>query len=181
MAKSNNPMHVLIFQCGWETKSLHTIFSYIFTSLSNDVIFEKTLAHWFFKQSNEIHGGVPQTLDNIRTEADYVNFSVNLLSVHRTQLTLKTEFKYILADTVVRIHDVFLVIIRNKPYGKYKDQTNHLIHHFWDILLCVILLWFLFTQLLSFYDEQFYSKYPFGNFMEDSKFDELSKFLQSHC
>ena len=79
MAKSNNPMHPLIFQCGWETKSLHTIFSYICTSLSNDMISEKTLAHWFFKQSNKIHGGVPLTLDNIKIEADLVKLSVNLL------------------------------------------------------------------------------------------------------
>ena len=27
----------------------------------------------------------------------------------------------------------------------------------------------------------FESEYPFGNFLEYSKFDELSEFLQSHC
>ena len=29
--------------------------------------------------------------------------------------------------------------------------------------------------------DNFDSEYPFGTFLEDSKFDELSKFLQSHC
>ena len=91
MAKSNNPIHVLIFQCGWETKSLHTIFSSIFSFLSNDKIFEMTVAHRFFNQSNKIHGGVPPTLDNIKTEADLVNVSVNLLFVYRTQLTHKNK------------------------------------------------------------------------------------------
>ena len=74
-AKSNNPMHVLIFQCGQETQSLHTIFIYIFTSLSNDMRFGKTLAQWFFKQSYEILQGVLPTFDNIKTEADLVNVS----------------------------------------------------------------------------------------------------------
>ena len=52
MAESNIPMHALIFWCGWETKSLHTIFSYIFTSLSNDIRCGNNLSQWFFKQSN---------------------------------------------------------------------------------------------------------------------------------
>ena len=50
MDKNNTPMHALIFQCWWETKSLHTTFSYILTSLSNDMRYENTLSHWFFKQ-----------------------------------------------------------------------------------------------------------------------------------
>ena len=75
MAKSNNPMHVLIFQCGQETQGLHTIFIYIFTSLSNDMRFGKTLAQWFSKQSYDILQGVLPTFDNIKTEADLVNFS----------------------------------------------------------------------------------------------------------
>ena len=31
MGESNIPMHALIFRCGWETYSIHTIFSYLFT------------------------------------------------------------------------------------------------------------------------------------------------------
>ena len=37
-------MHDIIFHFGWEMKSLHTIFSYIFTYLYNDTIFVKTLS-----------------------------------------------------------------------------------------------------------------------------------------
>ena len=77
----------LIFQCGWETKSLYTIFKYIFTCLSNDLRCGKTLSHWFFNKSNEIHGGVLPTLEDIKTEPDLVNLFVNSLFVHRTQLT----------------------------------------------------------------------------------------------
>ena len=29
--------------------------------------------HWFFNQSNEIYGGVPPTLDNIKIVPDLVN------------------------------------------------------------------------------------------------------------
>ena len=41
----------------------------------------------------------------------------------------------------------------------------------------------LICYLRFYYDSCLYfdSEYPFGNFLEDSKFDELSKFLQSHC
>ena len=67
------PMHSLMFWCKWETKSLHTIFRYIFTSLSNDMRCGKTLSHWFFKQSNEVYGGISPNLDNKKTEPDLVN------------------------------------------------------------------------------------------------------------
>ena len=67
MGESNIPMHALIFRCGWETNNIHTIFSYLFTSLSNDMRCGKTLAHWLFKQLNEIYGGTPPSLDNIKT------------------------------------------------------------------------------------------------------------------
>ena len=77
-------MHALIFRCGLETKSLYTTFSYIFTSPSNDMRCGKTLDHWFFKQSNDIYGGVPTTIDNIKTEPDLLNLFVNLLFFHRT-------------------------------------------------------------------------------------------------
>ena len=62
MAKGNIPMYDLIFCCGWETNIIHAIFSYIFTSLSNNMRFGKTLAYWFFKLSNYICGGVTPTL-----------------------------------------------------------------------------------------------------------------------
>ena len=97
MAESNIPMHALIFRCGWETKSLHTILSYIFTSLSNGMIRGKNLSYWLFKQSNEIYRGVPTTLDDIKTAPDLVICFVNYLSFHRTQLTHKTNFNHILA------------------------------------------------------------------------------------
>ena len=66
MDESNIPMHALIFICGWETKGIHTIFSYMFTSLSNERRCGNTLAHWFFKQSDEIYGGIPPSLDDIK-------------------------------------------------------------------------------------------------------------------
>ena len=50
MGESNIPMHALVFRCGWETNSIHTIFSYLFTSLSNDIRCGKRLAQCFFKQ-----------------------------------------------------------------------------------------------------------------------------------
>ena len=74
MAESNIPIHALIFLCGWATKIIHTIFIFIFTSLSNDTICGNTLDHWFFKQLNEIYGAVPATPDNIKTEPDLVIF-----------------------------------------------------------------------------------------------------------
>ena len=79
MGESNIPMHTLIFRCGWETNSIHTIFSYLFTSLSNAMRCGKTLAHWFFKQSNAIYGGTPPSLDDIKTEPELVKLFVDAL------------------------------------------------------------------------------------------------------
>ena len=73
MLESNIPMHALIFRYGWETNSIHNIFSYLFNSLSNDMRCGKTLAHWFFKQSNEFYGGTPPSLNDIKTEPELVN------------------------------------------------------------------------------------------------------------
>ena len=99
------------------------------------MILEKTVAHWFFKQSNEIHGGVSPTFDNIKTEANLVTLIVDILFVHRTQLTHKTKFMHIIAATVLRFYDAFLGIFGYEPSGKYKDQTHQPFHHFWDIFL----------------------------------------------
>ena len=129
MGESNIPMHALIFRCGWETNSIHTIFSYLFTSLSNDMRCGKTLAHWLFKQLNEIYGGTPPSLDGIKTEPESVKLFVNALFVHRTRITHKTKFKNILAATVLRFHGSFLEVIGNETSGKYKDPTHHHFHH----------------------------------------------------
>ena len=110
-------MHALIFRCGWETNSIYTIFIYLFTLLSNDTRCGKTLAHWFFKQSNEIYGGTPPSLDNIKTEPESVRLFVNALFVHRTHISHKTKFKSILAATVLRFHGSFLEVIGNEPSG----------------------------------------------------------------
>ena len=85
----------------------------------------KTLSRWFFNQSNYIYGGVPPTIDNIKTELDLVNYFFDSLIFHRTQLTYKTNFKRILATTVLIFHEAFLGIIGNEPFFKYKDSTHH--------------------------------------------------------
>ena len=54
---------------------------------------------------------------------------VDILFFHRTQLTHKTKFKRILDATVMIFNDKFLEIIGNEPAGKYKDPTNHTLHH----------------------------------------------------
>ena len=79
MAEANIPMQTMISCCGWETKSLHTIFSYVFISMSNDTRCGKTLANWFYKVSSEIYGGVPHTLDDIRTGSQMVHLFINSL------------------------------------------------------------------------------------------------------
>ena len=89
----------------------------------------KTLAHWLFKQSNEIYGGTPPSLDKIKTEPEWVKLFVNALFVHRTQIRHKKKFNRILAATVMRFHGSFLEVIGNEPSGKYKDTTHHHFHH----------------------------------------------------
>ena len=92
MGESNIPMIALIFRCGWETNSIHTIFSYLFTQLANDMRCGKTLAHWLFKQLNDIYGGAPPSLDDIKTEPESVKLFVNALFVHRTHISQNTKF-----------------------------------------------------------------------------------------
>ena len=75
----------------------------------------KTHAHWFFKQSNDIYGGTPPSLEDIKTEPESVKLFVNALFVHRTHISHKKKFKSILAATVLRFHGSFLEVIGNKP------------------------------------------------------------------
>ena len=49
----------------------------------------------------------------MKTEPGMVNFFVDYLFVHRTQITHKTKFKHILAATIMRFHDAFIGIIGN--------------------------------------------------------------------
>ena len=60
-----------------DTYSIHTIFSYLFTSFANEMRCGKTLAHWLFKQSDEIYGGTPPSLDDIKTEPELVSFHIS--------------------------------------------------------------------------------------------------------
>ena len=93
MSKGNISIHAIIFCCGWETKSLHTIFSYIFTSLSNYTRYGKTLAHWFFMVSNDIYGGASPTLDNTKTEPEKVIFFVDDLFSLKDIVHTQHEFE----------------------------------------------------------------------------------------
>ena len=83
MTGGNIPVHALVFCCGWETNSNQTIFSYIFTYLPNNIICVKTLAHWFFKIWMKFLG-LPPTLDDIKTEPEKLNMSVDSLFVNKT-------------------------------------------------------------------------------------------------
>ena len=85
----------------------------------------KTLYHWFFKPSNEICGGTPTSLDDIKIEPELEILFVDLLFVHRTQITHKTKFKLILAATVLIFHGSFLEIISNEPSGRYEYATHN--------------------------------------------------------
>ena len=91
MGESNIPMHAIIFLCVWETNSVHTIFGYLFTLLSNDMRCGNTLAHWVFKHSNEFMGAPPPSLDDIKTEPESVKLFVNALFVHRTHISHKKK------------------------------------------------------------------------------------------
>ena len=88
----------------------------------------KTLACWFYKMSSEIYGGVPLTLDDIRTDSQMVYLFVNSIFVNNTGLWYKTTLKHILASYVLLFYDIFLGIIVNEPSGKYKDSSHHSFH-----------------------------------------------------
>ena len=127
MGESNIPMHALIFRCGWETNSIHTIFSYLFTSLSNSTRFGNTLFHWLFKQSNEIYGGNPPKSWRYQNRTWIGEF--DCWCTLCPQNAHYGQFKRILAATVLRFHGSFLEVIGNEPSGKYKDPTHHYFHH----------------------------------------------------
>ena len=108
MGESNIPMHALIYWCGGETNIIHTIFFYLLTLLCNDIIYGNTLALWLFKQSKEIYGAPPPSLDDIKTEPELVILCVDALFFYITHIRHKTKFKRILAATVQRFHGSFL-------------------------------------------------------------------------
>ena len=128
MAKANIPIHATILLCSWETKSLHTIFNYVFTYMSNNMIYRKSLAQWFYKVYSDIYGGVTPNLDDIKTEYQMVHLFANIIYVHNTGIRYKTKFKDILHASVLQFYDAFLGVIVNKPSGKYKDCSHHAFH-----------------------------------------------------
>ena len=54
-----------------------------------------------------------------------VHFFVNIIFVQKNGLRYKTKLKHILAASVLRFYYVFLGIIVNEPYGRYKDHSHH--------------------------------------------------------
>ena len=125
ITKGNIPMHAIIFRCGWDTKSLHIIFSYVFTSMSNDRRYGKALDHQFYKASSDIYGSVNQTLDGIQTESDKVQLFVNSLFIIDTGIHHNKKLKRILSESGLRFHHAFICIIGNEPSGKYNNPSNH--------------------------------------------------------
>ena len=97
-------MYDLIFCCGWETNSIRCFLSYIFTYLSNYMIFRKILAHWLFNLPNDVFGGFPAILDDIQIEPEKVGLIVDSLFVHKTAITHNKTFKRIIAASVMRFH-----------------------------------------------------------------------------
>ena len=93
------------------------------TSMSNDMRCGKTLAHWFYKVSSDIYGGVTPTLDEIQTDSHMVHLFVGIIFVHNTGLHYK-KLKHILSAYVLRCYDAFLGIILKEPSGKYKDPSH---------------------------------------------------------
>ena len=74
MNKGNISINAHIFCFWWDKKIIHAIFSYIFSSLSNYIRCENTLAHWFSKVSSDIYGGFRKTLNDIQTESERLIF-----------------------------------------------------------------------------------------------------------
>ena len=101
------------FCCGCETKIIHIIFSYVFTSMSNVMKCGKTLSHWFYRVSNDIYSGVPPTLDDVWNESQMVHLFVDSIFVYNNGLCYKTKLNHILAASVLRLYDAFLGIIGN--------------------------------------------------------------------
>ena len=86
MAEANIPMYAIISRCGWETKSLYTIFRYVFASMSNNMRFGKNPAQWFYKVSSDIYVSVNPTLDYIWTDSQMVHLFVDSLFVQNNGL-----------------------------------------------------------------------------------------------
>ena len=93
--------------------------------MSNEMRCGKTLAHWFYKVSSDIYGGVTPTLDDIWTESQTVHLFVDSIFFHNTGLHYKTKLKHILAASFLQFYDAFLGIIRSEPSGKYKYPSHH--------------------------------------------------------
>ena len=77
------------------------------------MIFVKTLSHWFFKVSNDIYGGVPPTLDGIKTEHEKVKLFLYSLSFNKTGIMHNTKLQRIIISYILIFHEAFLGIIGN--------------------------------------------------------------------
>ena len=53
---------------------------------------------------------------------------VDSIFVHNVGLQYKTKLNHILDTYVLQFYDAFLGIIRNEPYGKYKDCSHNPFH-----------------------------------------------------
>ena len=112
-------------------------------------------------------------------ETNLVILFVDLLFFHRNQLMHKTTFRCIFC------YSFYILWCLSWNYWKYTVWSVHGSNpsSFPLLLLFILMLYFTMilvnkTTMLLWWTLWF--RIPFGNFLEDSKADELREFLQSH-
>ena len=117
------PFHAITFRCGWDQKTMHTIFDYVVRSLKNDLMAGKTIAGWTLQLCGEIMGGYAPMLEDISTEKEKVPAFVELLLGHQEHFD--TEVKNLLVASVLRFHNQFLELLEMDPNGRFIEPTKH--------------------------------------------------------
>jgi hypothetical protein len=107
-----------ILRSGLKSKSIHTIFDYIFGSTELLHQAGKTLSRWTTKIGESTVGGQPPTFYDINTDVDALKKFTNVIFENDTDKRWHPKVRELLVMTLLLRYDQFVDVLQSHPFTK---------------------------------------------------------------
>lgn len=111
-----------IFRSGMRSKSIHTIFDYIFGSTELLRQAGKTLSMWVMKLGDTIMGGQPTTFDDIDTDVGKLKKFTDILFEDDVNRRWHPKVRELLVTTLLLRYDQFVDILQTHPFNSLVEE-----------------------------------------------------------
>lgn len=115
-----------IFRSGMRSKSIHTVFNYIFGSSTMIQEAGKSLSMWTTKIGNTLMGGQPPCFDDIDTDPETLKKFTDTLFEDDVEKRWHPKVRELLVMTLLLRYDQFVDVLQSHPYAKIGMDENEI-------------------------------------------------------